>query len=132
MEKAEIKIARINSVNDPSWEYDRASYIDALQDQMIVDMIKTGTLMCELSYPIETDMSRQLTIDPKNACAKIITIEDDYITVIPLDNDNGKYLLERYQKNPDEVYAGMRLICKGTHIVKIITFDIIIRNNGGK
>lgn len=119
----DLKVIQFSNRFNRFWKIDKESYINALNDERIKELLINNNLLCELGHPSQKQNYHDIHLE--NACAKIISINDDSITVVPLDNEKGKIFLEEYNKNPKNIYASVRAWSYRHKIEKIVTFDII-------
>ena len=123
-----IKIKDIDKI-------DQESLQEELQSKRIQELLKTGSLRCELfsksTYenmrPLR-DIIRFQTIYITNTCATILEIKDDYI-IIKASTSFKQLMMIMFTDDNMSIYAHIRAISicgkDKIEIFKLVTFDII-------
>lgn len=132
------RLQSFNVRNRNGREYEGNCMIQGLRAEYIQEMIQKGTWCCELGHPITKDPARIVTIDPKNICARITSLDVNHGGangwVETLLNDHGQNVTKMMLQGFSPAFSLRALAnitrTNGRQIVKngvrVVNYDLVI------
>lgn len=132
------RLQSFNVRNRNGREYEGNCMMQGLNAEYIREMIQKGTWCCELGHPITKDPARIVTIDPKNICARITSLDMNYNGVNgwveTLLNDHGQNVTKMMMQGFSPAFSLRALAnitrTNGRQIVKngvrVVNYDLVI------